>query len=149
MKKYFFVLGMFTAIFLTSCSVDPEPIIYGNDQCDYCKMGIVDQQHSAQYVTKKGKQFKFDAVECLIHKLENPEIVETELAHLLVADYNSPGVMIKANDSYYIISKAIKSPMGAYLSAFSSKEMAQNTINDNGGELFTWKQIKTKLAKKK
>lgn len=149
MKNYFFVLGVLMAGFLTSCSVDPEPINYGKDQCDYCKMGIVDQQHSAQYVTQKGKQFKFDAIECLIHKLEDPTIVESELAHILVADYDSPGVMIKADDSYYIISKAIKSPMGAYLSSFSSKELAQTTIDDNGGELFTWNQIKTKLSKKK
>ena len=37
--------------------------------------------------------------------------------------------------------------MGANLSAFSSKEIAQQQSSDMGGELFTWTELKLKLAK--
>jgi len=134
--------------FLTSCSVEPEPISYGEDQCDFCKMGVVDKAHSAQYVTSKGKQYKYDAIECLVRELNDPEIKEADLAFILVADYSHPGEMVVASKATYIISKAIKSPMGAYLSAFSNAEDAKSTVAENGGEVYNWEELKTQILKK-
>ena len=131
---------------LTSCSVEPEPINYGDEQCDFCKMGVVDKAHSAQYVTKKGKQFKYDAIECLIRDISDSEIKEEDMAYLLVADYAHPGVMTDAKTATYLISKAIKSPMGAYLSAFAKVEDAQKTKGENDGELYDWEGIKAKIS---
>lgn len=132
---------------LTSCSVEPEQINYGNDQCDFCKMGVVDKAHSAQYVTNKGKQFKFDAIECLIREVSDPEVKEDDLAFMLVADYSNPGAMINAQEATYLVSKAIKSPMGAYLSAFSDKEVATKTKEEVGGKLYNWDDIKSHIVK--
>ena len=36
---------------LTACSAEPEPIAYGSDACDFCRMNIVDKTHAAQLVT--------------------------------------------------------------------------------------------------
>lgn len=33
-------------------------------------MTIVDKQHAAQVVTKKGKAYSFDAIECMVHYSE-------------------------------------------------------------------------------
>lgn len=52
---------------LTSCSNKIQDINYGSDSCDFCSMGIVDQGHASQLVTTKGKNFKFDAIECMTH----------------------------------------------------------------------------------
>ncbi len=136
------------AILLNSCSVEPESISFGKDQCDFCKMRIVDQTHAAQYVTTKGNQFKFDAIECLLRELSNPEINAAGLAHILVADYNNPGGMISAKDATYIICKEIKSPMGAYLSAFGSDKAAQKVLDEMGGNKYTWDTIQIKFNKK-
>jgi copper chaperone NosL len=133
---------------ITSCAVEPESINYGSDQCDFCKMGVVDKSHSAQYVTNKGKQFKFDAIECLVREIADPEINTSDLAHILVADYANPGNMIVASEATFIICKKIKSPMGAYLSAFSDKKEAQKTIDELGGQLFDWNGIQAKFQKK-
>jgi copper chaperone NosL len=141
------ILASFVAI-LTSCTVETEPINYGEDQCDFCKMGVVDKAHSAQYVTSKGKQYKFDAIECLVRELNDPEIVESDLAFILVADYSAPGNMINASTATYIVSKAIKSPMGAYLSAFSKLTDAEATVAESGGEVYDWAGIKAKINKK-
>ena len=148
MRNFNFLLLLISVFILTSCAVEPEPIIYGDDQCDFCKMNVVDKAHASQYVTSKGKQFKFDAIECLVREIGSPDIQESDLAYILVADYSEPGSMIDASKATFIVCKAIKSPMGAYLSAFSNAEDAKSTVAENGGEVFTWEEIKTHINKK-
>jgi len=128
---------------LFSCDAEPEQINYGNDACHFCKMTIVDQQHAAQYVTKKGKQFKFDAIECMVNELSEKEI--EKIGIMLVSDYKEPGQMTSALDATYLISKEIKSPMGANLSAFESTQIANTTKDESGGELYTWFQLLKKF----
>jgi copper chaperone NosL len=147
MRIIFLWVSVFIFTVLSSCSVEPEQVNYGNDQCDFCKMGVVDKAHSAQYVTNKGKQFKFDAIECLIRKASDPAINEADLAFVLVADYNNPGEMVNAKNATFLVSKAIKSPMGAYLSAFSDNGIAVKTKDDVGGKLYTWEEIKSHISK--
>lgn len=137
----------FVIIFLViSCKVEPQKIEYGKDQCSFCKMNVVDKTHAAQYVTKKGKQFKFDAIECMIHDLSEKN--EEEIALLLVANYGNPGEMIDVKTATFLISKEIKSPMGANLSAFSSKNKAEELQQKHGGKNYTWETLKQKLSDK-
>ena len=124
---------------VASCEVKPVPINYGTDSCQFCKMTIVDRQHDAQYVTKKGKQFKFDAVECMLNDLS--ENGKEHLALLLVSDYANPGKMTDAIQATYLISEEIKSPMGANLSSFAQKEDAERTMKSHGGELYSWEEM--------
>ena len=130
------------SIFLISCKVEPEKINYGADACNFCKMTIVDQQHAAQYVTKKGKQFKFDAVECMFNDLS--ENGKENIALFLVADYDQPGSMTNALEATYLISQGIKSPMGAFLSSFKLEESAAKTKENLGGELYNWQEMLAK-----
>jgi len=44
---------------------------------------------------------------------------------LLVANYNQPGEMISAENSAYLISENLPSPMGANLTAFASTAEAK------------------------
>jgi len=50
---------------LLSCSTGSQPINYGKDNCDFCKMTIMDQKFGTEIVTKKGKIYKFDSDECM------------------------------------------------------------------------------------
>ncbi len=125
---------------IASCSTEAEPIHYGNDQCNFCKMNVVDKAHSAQYVTKKGKQFKYDAIECMVNEI-NKLGNEKDLAVLLIADYGNPGTMVDAQKATYLISKGIKSPMGAFLSGFSDKSKAEENKSKFGGQLFDWNSL--------
>lgn len=132
---FFVSLGTFF-----SCSAQPEPIDYGHDECSFCKMTIVDKAHSAQLVTKKGKQYKFDAIECMARNVHE-EPVLAEKSNLLVADYLNPGAMLKAEAASYIISPKIKSPMGANLSAVANMKIAKKIIKEKGGDIYTWKPL--------
>ena len=136
MRILFFTLTLFV---LASCSTEPKPIQFGSDQCSFCKMNIVDSQHAAQTVSPKGKQFKYDAIECMLDVIISDETAQFE--HLLVSDYVRPKKMIPAEGAHYLICKEIKSPMGAYLSAFTSLEEAQSVQEEHGGELFDWNGI--------
>ncbi len=114
--------------------------------CQYCKMTIVDKQHAAELVTLKGKVYKYDAIECLVpHLLKGaPE----NYSFILVNDYNNPGSLIDGPSSYFLISDAIPSPMGAFLSAFESKSAAEKIANSKGGEVYDWNELKMRFSSK-
>jgi copper chaperone NosL len=137
--SYYFIAIFLTLILITSCSMEPEPIRYGHDQCSFCKMNIVVKSHSAQLVTPKGRQMKYDAVECLIWNVnQSPEL---KGGILLVADFYAPGTMLPAEQSFYIISPTVKSPMGANLSAVKDHEAAKKFVEEYDGEIFVWNEI--------
>ena len=125
--------------YLTSCSVEPKPINYGKDACYFCKMNIVDQQHGTEIVTKKGKVFKYDSIECMLKDYKNLDV--NKVALFLVNTYDQPSNLIDAKQVTYMKCEAIPSPMGAFLTAFSSKDEALLIKKIKGGELFSWQEL--------
>ena len=144
-SKLSIIVIVFSLLLTVSCKVEPKEINYGQDHCVHCDMTVVDKSHSAEYVTKKGKAYMFDAVECMVMKV-NQDKNEDQMEFLLVADYANPGELVDAKTATFLISEKIKSPMGANLSAFSSKESAEKFLKENGGKLFTWDQLKAELS---
>ncbi|QQX75810.1 MULTISPECIES: nitrous oxide reductase accessory protein NosL [Aequorivita] len=141
--KLFFLLSIITVL-LVSCNVSPQHIEYGTDACHYCNMTIVDRQHAAQLVTTKGKAFKYDAIECMVHSLQDDKN-DSEIALYLVADFNQAGQLIDATMAFYLVSEQITSPMGANLSAFENEKSAQNAKQKFTGEVFSWEKIQKHL----
>lgn len=135
------------SLLFTACNVSPKPIEYGTDACHFCDMTIVDKQHASQLVTAKGKAYKFDAIECMVHSLQD-EFKETEMAHQLVANFNEPGNLMDAANASYLVSEKLQSPMGANLSAFLDKESGKKAQQEYTGETYTWKEIQDHLKLK-
>lgn len=133
-------------IFL-SCGLEPEPINYGKDLCAHCNMKIMDKRYGAEFVSSKGKIFKFDSGECLIEYVAQNSIPEND-GMKLVTDFNNPGNLIITSEAIFIISQKLPSPMGAFLTAFSSKKSAQSKIDEVGGELYNWASVKEKILSK-
>lgn len=133
------------SVFLVSCEIAPKPIEYGSDNCEYCKMTIVDRQHASEIVTEKGRAYKFDAIECMINY--DNEYLDQPVALYLVSDFKAPGKLIDATTATYLISPKISSPMNANLSAFNSKEAANQTKKEFGGEIYSWDSTKKQLKK--
>ena len=106
-------------------------------------MTIVDKQHAAKIVTKKGKAFKFDAVECMMNHLKDVDMANIEL--FLVNNYLAPGKLIDAKKATFLISKEIPSPMGEYLSGFQSRVEAENIEDENNGKLYSWNELLTRF----
>ena len=138
------IIFLFIAGLLSSCTNTPKPVVYGSDGCHYCSMTIVDKQHAAQFMTKKGKSFAFDATECMLNHMK--ELDSETIALFLVNDFNAPGEFVDAKGATYLISKNIPSPMGEFLSAFSTVENARSAQTANEGELFTWEELKERFS---
>ena len=139
MKTYiFYILGV---VLLLSCEVKPKQINYGDDHCHFCDMTVVDKTHASEYVTKKGKSFVFDAIECMVREIQRNNI-EKDLAFILVADYANPGKLVDATKASFLISDEIKSPMGENLSAFEKLEDAKATQKQHSGKIYNWEQLK-------
>ena len=122
-----------------SCNISPKAINYGADGCHYCKMSIVDKIHAAEIVTKKGKVYKFDATECMINFMRDFETYEIKL--YLSNNYSKPESLIDATQATFLISKNIPSPMGAYLSAFKTKNEALMVKSEKGGTIYSWQEL--------
>ena len=133
------------SVILFSCNSKPEPINYGVDGCYYCKMTIVDKVHGAEIVTTKGKIYKFDATECMINFMDTFDT--SQIKWYMSNNYTSPEELIDATKATFLISKNIPSPMGAYLSAFKTKEEAQKFQNEKKGDLYNWNQLVEHLSK--
>ncbi len=142
MRNFAFIFIQLALMLLltSSCSNGPKPINYGSDACAFCQMIIVDKQHAAQLVTEKGKNYKYDAIECMINDLSKWK--RPPVKSHLVADYANPGTLTDALTASYLISEEIPSPMGAFLSAFSKVGKRDEIQKDSGGERLTWDQLR-------
>ncbi len=143
--KRFILLGIVTLLFI-SCEISPQKIEYGTDACHYCNMTIVDRQHASQLVTTKGKAFKYDAIECMVHDLQE-NMADTEIAMHLVADFRQPGELMDATSAAYLVSEKIQSPMGENLSAFQDRATAEQAQQEFTGTVYSWDEIKQHLKK--
>ncbi len=142
MKSFAFIAIL--SMLLFGCNAGPQPIAYGTDACHFCNMTIVDRQHAAQVVTTKGRAYKYDAIECMVHSLQD-EFRDTEMKFYLTANFDRPGEMMDAHSATFLVSDEIPSPMGANLSAFENEAQAQKAQDKFTGKLFTWEEIQKHL----
>ncbi len=140
MKKY--LLYIFSIVALFSCAVKPEPIQFGKDACQHCKMILMDNKFGAELVTTKGKVFKFDDVNCLLYYMEEYDMAESQLAHMLIIDFNSPETLIDLKQSYYLKAEEIKSPMASNIAAFADAEIRNQYLQQwVGSEALNWTEV--------
>ena len=126
-------------LIFSSCNVSPKPIEYGSDGCHFCKMTIVDKVHATEFITKKGKVYKFDATECMVNYFDEFETSEIEL--YLTNYFSKPEAFTDATKATYLISKNLPSPMGAFLTAFENKSEAEKVQTEKGGKLYSWPEL--------
>lgn len=115
-----FVPLILLLLILAACTVNPEPIKFGKDACHACKMTLMDPKFGAELVSKKGRIYIFDDMNCLVQHIKSNNISEEDIAHLLVIDFANPENLTDAYQAFYLKSDAIKSPMASKIAAFSS-----------------------------
>jgi copper chaperone NosL len=128
-------------LIMISCSVEPEPIQYGKDACHHCKMTLMDNKFGAEIVTTKGKVFKFDDTNCLINFISSSQLEDKDVAHCLITDFASPGVLIDAKTALYVKAQQIKSPMASNIAAFQNKTNLESHNDSWKGEELSWNDL--------
>lgn len=135
-----------TLIFLLfACSVEPEPLRFGEDSCHHCKMTLMDKKFGAELVSKKGKAYKFDDVNCMLAFYNSNEIPVDDFSYKLVVDFSRPSELINAADAFYLKSAAIKSPMASEIAAFAKKESMEAAKEQLNGIYLVWGELVTQF----
>ena len=141
MNKLTFLL----ALTFFSCSVEPEAIHFGTDACHTCKMTLMDKKFGAELVTKKGKVYKFDDVNCMLNFFHSGVEAEENIAYKLVIDFSHPEKLIDANNAFFLKSDEVKSPMGSHVAAFEKKDDLEVVKNDLKGIYLVWGELVTQF----
>ncbi|MDT0293669.1 nitrous oxide reductase accessory protein NosL [Mesonia ostreae] len=124
---------------LVSCSMEKQPIAYGEDSCDFCKMTIVDQIHGAELITDKGKVYKFDALECMLNF--EADMDKEKVGQFYTNHFLNPGELIRAEEASFLITENIPSPMGEFITAFPSQKEAEKVQAEKDGEIYNWEAL--------
>lgn len=135
-KLFLIIISSFTILF--GCSKEPEPIKYGSDECELCRMSIVDKQYGAELVTSKGKIYKFDSIECLVNYTLNNNLIGDDKNLMLVTDFSKPEEFIDVKKSLYVHNNSFRSPMGLNISSFGTDVAKQSFMDKNGGQQLSW-----------
>jgi copper chaperone NosL len=134
------ILFLPLVILLLSCSPEPEPIDYGNDICEFCKMNISDNKYGAEIVTHKNKNYKFDSIECLFQFKKN-FINSDEIHSEWVNDFSQPGKLINLTKAYFLKSEIYRSPMGMNVLAVESEDALNEIKNKDGGTELSYIEV--------
>lgn len=133
------IWALIMLFFLIGCNPEPVPIQYGHDNCAYCMMTIVDAKHGSELLTKKGKAFKFDSVECLAGYYMEEKTPHDQVFALLVPDFQGkPGSFVEVDRAVFLQSEKLRSPMGLGLTAFADSQQAVFAQEEFDGELLDW-----------
>jgi copper chaperone NosL len=133
------------ALFLVSCSAQPEPFKYGTDVCYTCKMGIVDIKFGNEIITKKGKVFKFDDIGCMIRYLKSGSIEQKDIAQTVVINFEKKDEFLDVSNASFAVSEEIRSPMNFNTAAFTNKESATKFLAGKSGKIFNWNEIYARI----
>ncbi|HRN18528.1 MAG TPA: nitrous oxide reductase accessory protein NosL [Trueperaceae bacterium] len=126
--------ALVVGILLTGCSAPkPVKIVIGQDACASCNMVISDARFASQVVTKTGKAYKFDSVECMIAFLTEGKVPKDQIHSAWVSDYLEPGTWLRAEDAHYLQSVHIRSPMGLNISAYKTLGELENVRSEANG----------------
>lgn len=131
------VLGLFT---FASCSASgPRPVKVNEDACAYCKMTITNPVFVAQLTTKKGRQYVFDDLVCLMgFKKENTVIAYDRY---YIADFSNPAVFIDMDKAVLMQSDSLRSPMGGNMAGFASQDSAMVYKSKYGATEVSWAEF--------
>ncbi len=138
------LLLLLPLLFLTiACETrpTPEPIEYGRDSCEFCRMIIADAGFAAELKTKKGKVYKFDSIECLAAFVLSGRVSKEEILAMWVSDFAHKGRLIRVEKAKFLVSDRLRSPMGLNISAYESEEDLKTAFRNFGGKILTWEEI--------
>lgn len=136
MIPLFFIVG------LSSCTVKPEAINIGKDDCCFCKMTISDNRFGGEIISKKGKIFKFDDGHCLLSFLQSKTLEPNEIADVYLVDFSGDHQLLKADNAFIFKSDLLRSPMDGNIAAFANEDSMKKLMQQYSGNKLSWSQLK-------
>lgn len=127
-------------LFLPACKSGPVAIDYGKDECASCKMILVDKHYGTEFVTDKGKVFKFDDVNCMVDFMNEKN---SPAGKALIVDFNRVNQFLVVDQAVYLKHPKLRSPMGSGIGAFISADAAMAVDRElgGGGKILKWDEV--------
>lgn len=125
-----------------ACDRGPQEIRIGQQECDHCRMMISQEQFAAQLITEQGRQYAFDAIECMAAFVDSGDGRELDIHSLWVPDFNNPGNWIAAESAWYLQSDGLRSPMALNFSAYADEEAARRQQSGFDGRVVRWVEVR-------
>jgi len=104
-------------------------------------MTLVDKKFGAEIVTKKGKIYKFDDLNCMIRFISSGYEPAENIAFQLAVDFSNPEKLIDTQQAFYSQSDQVKSPMSSHVAAFEKKEDLERYNKEWTGVIVTWEEL--------
>jgi copper chaperone NosL len=115
----------------------PPEIAYGRDVCEMCGMLISEARFAAAVLLEDGRALKFDdAGEMFAYHHEHPDL---KARAWFVHDYRTEE-WTRGEQAFYVISQAVRSPMGTGVAAFSERPAAEAFAHGAGADVLTFEQ---------
>jgi len=130
--------AVLAAVIFSSCSVGPEPLRPGLDACDYCKMTVTDTKFGGEYISQKGRIFRFDDIHCMKKFVSAGSISNEDIRSTWLADFSRPGELLEQQEAVLFRSENLRSPMGSNTAAFPSKEAINDLMQGSKGQIISW-----------
>ncbi len=128
------LLYLVLAFPISSCNDGPQPIQVGKDACSFCKMGVADKHFGAELLTKKGKIYKFDDLDCMIGFLKDRSST-SDVQKMYVVNYEQPHELLDLEHAFLLKSETLRSPMGSNIAGFATQKQLQQNSNSKRGEM--------------
>jgi copper chaperone NosL len=118
----------------------PYPIHFGGVECAYCHMIVSDPRFAAELVTKKGRVYDFDSLECVASFYAQNMVAHEEVHSIWVSDFAHPGDLIPASSALYLKAPRLRGPMGVGLAAFAQPAALAEVKARLGGIETSWQE---------
>lgn len=146
MTKILGAIGLL-CLLVTGCAAgasidDPPEILYGQDECERCRMIISDARYAAAYMTEGGEVRRFDDIGGMVlYHIENEEDVHLFWVH----DFESE-VWVNAEEAYFVKGRGLETPMGFGIAAFNSHSEAEEMAAEHDGDVSTFSELMDEAA---
>jgi copper chaperone NosL len=106
-------------------------------------MTLVDKHYGTEYITGKGKVFKFDDVNCMLEYTRRVPAKSDSKRKLVVIDFNTPNQFLHAESAVYLHHKKLRSPMRGDVAAFQDRTAAESVMTKLGesGRILSWEEV--------
>ncbi|MEP7127439.1 MAG: nitrous oxide reductase accessory protein NosL [Chitinophagales bacterium] len=140
---FIFVLPFFAfiSLSLSGCSQSPQPIKYGADNCDNCKMTIMDVKFAGELITAKGKVLRFDDAHCLLAYLQSDALQNQKVAATYLTDFSGDHKFVNTENGFFLLNAKLSSPMNGNIATFGTVDSLKKIQQQIGGETVTWKEL--------
>lgn len=124
----------FLTLFLLACSSGPQKVTIGRDQCDFCRMTIMEENFAGEAVTPKGKIYKYDDLKCLLIDKDARSKKLDGSAYYIANYFNGPE-FLELSKAVLVEAPSLKSPMAGNVAAIKTKQEAEKLAEEKEGQI--------------